>query len=164
MPAEPLPRGVLAHVEAVAGEGGQVDAAHEGHAVVDHDQLLVVAVHRPLPRVERHRDPRPADELVAHAAHLATVGMEERQRRTGPREHANVAPAGRVREQLAQRRASPAHAEAGAEEPAREVDVRARARDLGGHARQRLGAVDEQLEPVAARGSERAGLGPTGPV
>ena len=38
-------------VEAVAGQGGEVDAADEGDAVVDHDELLVMAVERSLAAV-----------------------------------------------------------------------------------------------------------------
>ncbi len=79
-------------VAAVAAEQAQVDAADEGDAVVDDHELLVVAVERPLPRVERHRDPRASGELVACLTHLASVRVEHRQRRTRPGEHAHIDP------------------------------------------------------------------------
>ena len=100
VPAERVARRMLAAVEPLSFEGGQVDAADERDVVVDDDELLVVAVHRPLVRVERHRDARAADELVAHPPHLAAVRVEERQRRTGPGEHAHVDALGRSRKQL----------------------------------------------------------------
>ena len=60
---------MIARVEAVAAERGQVDAADERDLAVDDHELLVVAVHRALVRVERAPDPRAAHELLAHAAH-----------------------------------------------------------------------------------------------
>ena len=102
----------------------------------------------------------PARQLVAHLAHLAAIGMEERQRRPGPREHAHVDAAGCVGEQLAKRRAAVAHLKCGREEPAGDVDVRLRRADVGDHARQHVGAVDEELDGRAGTRRERAGLRP----
>ncbi len=45
-------RGMFRGVVAVAGLGGQVDAADEGDAVVDDDCLLVMAVQGPLLRIQ----------------------------------------------------------------------------------------------------------------
>jgi hypothetical protein len=53
-----------------------------------------------------------------------------------------------------------AHAEAGREIPAGDVNVRARRGDLLGDARQRRLAVDEQLRTDAGDGRERAAAGP----
>ncbi len=52
VPADGRARRVLARVESVTGLGGEVDAADERDPVVDHDRLLVVAVQRPLLRIE----------------------------------------------------------------------------------------------------------------
>jgi hypothetical protein len=60
---------MAAVVEAIAGFRGQVDSADEGDAVVDHDRLLVVAVHRPLLRIERAANLCPAAEVLAHLAY-----------------------------------------------------------------------------------------------
>src|SRR5947207_2810475 len=57
VPAERRPPIVRARVVAVAAVARQVDAAHARDAVVHDDELLVVAVHRPLLRVERNLDP-----------------------------------------------------------------------------------------------------------
>ena len=95
-------RRMLGRVEAVAGLGGEIDAADERDPVVDHDRLLVMAVHRPLLRVELALDPRVARQLVAHRAHLAARRPEQRQRRARPDEHADVDPLGQLGEQVAQ--------------------------------------------------------------
>jgi hypothetical protein len=58
-------------VEPVAGEVGQVDATDERHLVVHDHELLVVAVHRPLVRVERALHAVPAAELVAQPPHVS---------------------------------------------------------------------------------------------
>src|SRR5205085_12160362 len=81
------PGRVVARVEAVAVVGGEVDAADEGDAVVDDDELLVVAVERPLAVVERTADPRPALERLAQLAGLGAGRMEERERRARPEAH-----------------------------------------------------------------------------
>ena len=67
MPAQPAAHRMVAGVEAIAAERGEVDAADERDLAVDDHQLLVVAMHRPLVRVERASHARAADQLVAHA-------------------------------------------------------------------------------------------------
>jgi len=52
VPAEGGARRVVLRVAAIAGEGGPVDPADERDSVVDDNRLLVVAVERPLTRVE----------------------------------------------------------------------------------------------------------------
>ena len=49
---------MLAQVVPVAGLVREVDPADEGDPVVDDDRLLVVAVNRPLARIELALDPR----------------------------------------------------------------------------------------------------------
>jgi hypothetical protein len=51
-----------------------------------------------------HPDACPVHELVARLGYLAAGRLEERQRRAGPREDADVGALGGVGEQLAQRR------------------------------------------------------------
>ena len=52
VPAQAPAGRVPARVPAVAAEVGEVDAADEGDLVVDHDELLVVAVQEALARVD----------------------------------------------------------------------------------------------------------------
>jgi hypothetical protein len=101
VPAEPVAARVSARVEPVAPEAGQVDPPDECDLVVHDDELLVVAVERTLARVERHRDPGAAGELVARHSHLASGRVEERQRCSRPGEHAHGDALGGVGEQLA---------------------------------------------------------------
>ncbi len=160
VPAHAPARPVVAVVESPAGERREVDAADEGDAVVDDHELLVVAVHRPLLRVEPGLDARSGDELVAHRTHLAAVGMEERDGCTGPREHPHRHALGGVGEERAENRATVAERHTGRERPAGDVHVRAGGLDLRRDARQRLRSVDEQLHRHAFAGPERAALRP----
>src|SRR5512132_2347876 len=69
VPADLAASAMATAVEAIAGFRGKVDSADEGDAVVDHDRLLVVAVHRPLLRIERAADLGPGAEVLAHPAY-----------------------------------------------------------------------------------------------
>jgi len=110
VPAEAAPRRMGACVEAVSRERRQVDPTHEGHAPVDDDRLLVMAVHRTLLRVERTLDARVGDELLPHLAHVPARRPEQRQRRARPREHAHVRALRELGEERAQDdRLLPAH-------------------------------------------------------
>ena len=164
VPADVRARRVVAPVEAVARLGGEVDAADERDAVVDDDRLLVVAVHRPLLRVERALDLRAAHEAIAHLPHVSARGTEERQRRACPHEDAHVD----ALRQLGR-------AGCGARAARRRARARSRARSAspsGGCAtrgaqrlrdrRQRLRAVDEDLERVAGPRRRVARRPPTG--
>ena len=71
---------MLARVEPVAAERREIEAADVRDVVVDDDELLVVAVHRPLLGVECDLNTRAANELVTDRANLGAVRMEERQR------------------------------------------------------------------------------------
>ena len=149
MPAEGAARGVVAVIEAVAPERRQIDAADPRDAVVDDDRLLVVAVHRPLACVERRPDARSAGERVAQLPNVAARGLEQRQRRTSPREHADVDALSEVPQQLAQRRAVRAQPEGRREVPAGDQHGRLRALEIVRDPRQRLGPVDDHLELIA---------------
>jgi hypothetical protein len=76
VPAEAAAARVLARIEPVARQVGQVDPADERDLVVDDDELLVMAVERPLLRVERHRDARAIYELVPCPTNLPAGGVE----------------------------------------------------------------------------------------
>src|SRR5205823_1718567 len=65
VPADAVAPWVIARVETVAAEGREVEAADVRDTVVDEDKLLVVAMHRPLARVELHLDAGPGRERVA---------------------------------------------------------------------------------------------------
>ncbi len=72
VPADRSAGGVVVRVEPVAGFGCQVDAADEGDAVVDDDRLFVMAVHRPLLRIEGALDlVSDRSDALAHRADLA---------------------------------------------------------------------------------------------
>ena len=62
------------------------------------DDLLVVAVHRALVRVQRAPDLRPVRELVVHAAHEPAARGEDGQRRAGPQQDADGDALGQVRQ------------------------------------------------------------------
>src|SRR5439155_1381969 len=91
--------------------------AHERRLVVDDDELLVVAVERALPRVERHGDAGAAGELVARLSHLAAGRVEQRQRSAGPGEDTYVDSLRRLGQELTQRRPVLLEPERGVEVP-----------------------------------------------
>jgi len=105
-----------------------------------------MAMQRPLPRIELHLDAGSTRQLVAHLAHLAAVGMKQRQRRSGPGEHAHLDAHRGIGKQLAERRAIVAHSERRREEPTGDMHMRLRRSDVVDHPGQYLGAVDEELD------------------
>ena len=151
VPADRGAGGVLAAVEAVTCLRGQVDATHEGDTIVDDDRLLVVTVKRPLPRVETAFDPGLLRELIAHLPDLAPGRAKERQRRTGPHEHAHVHTLGQFGQQVAQHHGAllAYEREVRREEPAGDVHMGPGGRQLRRHCRQRFGSVDQDLDRVA---------------
>ena len=120
----------------------------------------MVTVHRPLLRIERDLDARPVHQPVAHLAYLAAVGMEERERRARPGEHADRDPLRRLSQQPGERRAVLTEPHPRSEVPARDVHVRARGLDVGRDARKRRDAVHEKLDGIACAHRERRRLGP----
>jgi hypothetical protein len=80
VPAELAAGMVRTRIEAIASLGGQVDAPNEGDAVVNHNDLLVVAMHGTLFRVGNGLDLRPGPEFVHHTSDVLAIGAEERQR------------------------------------------------------------------------------------
>ena len=55
---------MAAVVAAVSSERGQIDPSDERHGVVDDHQLLVMAVHRALARIEHASDLGSSSQLV----------------------------------------------------------------------------------------------------
>ena len=104
VPAEPAAHRVLAGVVAIAAERGDVDTADERDLAVDDHELLVMAVHRTLMRVELAAHARSSRDLVAHPPHGRAVGREQRQRRAAPQQHSDVDPLRQLTEQIAQAR------------------------------------------------------------
>ena len=143
---------MVAGVEPVAVLGGQIETADEGDPVVDHDRLLVVAVHWALMSVERNLRARAVDEPVAHRPHVGPGRAEEWKWRAGPAQHANLDALGELREKVAKHeRVSVAHQrEGGREVPAGKVDVRLGLQHRLGDRGQNLGAVDQHVDLVAA--------------
>ena len=150
VPAERAACRMLGRVEPVAGHRGEVDAADEGGLAVDDHELLVMAVHGPLTRVERDMNAGAVGQGAPDRVDLASIRMKERQRRTGPREETDVDTLRHLCEQLPQRPGIVViETELRREEPAREPDRRAGGLDRPSDLRQRLGAVHEHLEGVA---------------
>jgi hypothetical protein len=148
VPADVATRLVRGRVVAVSGVRRQVDAADEGDPVVDDDELLVMAVQRPLLRVGHDFDLRPEAERMPGAVDVAAVGVEKRQRRARPEEHAHGDPLRQLGEQRPELDApgTPHEREVRCDVPAGEVDVRTGACELLREPRQRLRAVHEHLD------------------
>jgi hypothetical protein len=85
----------------------------------------MVAVHRPLFRIEPALDARFLRQSVSHVAHFATRRPKEWQRRSAPHEDPHVDPLGQLGEEVAQDdRLLTAHEiEFRREEPVGHVDV-----------------------------------------
>ena len=150
VPPDSSPRDMRRRVPRVAAVEGEVDAADEGDSPVDHDHLLVVAVREPGAAVRVRLDPRVPRERVEHLAHLPLGGLEHRNGSTLPGEDAYVDPLSQLGEQVAHhhRLLLSREMELGGEEPARQMDVRLRARELRGDRGERFRAVHEHVEPV----------------
>ena len=162
VPAKAPARRMTRPVEPVAGEVGEIDAAHEGQLVVDDHELLVVAMQRPFMRIERAHDLVALAERFPDAAHGTSRDRIQRQGSTSPEEHAHRHPASRVGEQIAQDRGCRPgrQREIRRDAPAGDVHVGAGARDRLGDARERHLAVDQHLDRVPAGGRFR----PDGPA
>ena len=93
-------RRMVAAVEAVSGHAREVDAADERRMAVDHDQLLVMTVHRTFLAVGGRADARPVRQPVEVVVDVAPRRPEERERRPGPRKDAHVHALRGVGEQL----------------------------------------------------------------
>jgi hypothetical protein len=161
VPAQAAAHRMLAGVEAVAAQRRDVDAADERDLAVDYHELLVVAVHRALVRVQRAAHARAARQPLAHVAHGRTVGREHRKRRAAPQQHAHVDALGQLAEQVAQpaRIGLARQPELRRHVPAGDVHRRPRGGDRLGDQRQRAPAVDQNLKRVA-RARRRVAGGP----
>ncbi len=92
---------MIAGVEAVAAERGEVDPPDEGDLVIDDHELLVVAVHRTLVGVERAAYRCAPGELGVDLTDGGARGSEDRGGRARPEQHAYVDPLGELGEQVA---------------------------------------------------------------
>jgi hypothetical protein len=151
---------VFLDVEPIPAVRGEVDPADEGDAAVDHGELLMVTVERSLLRVERDPDAGIPLQRVPHLPRLASVWMEQRERRAAPSQQPDVdATLGRGGEEVAQSLCSiAAKAVIRREVPAGEPDRRLRGLDFARDLPQGFGTVDEHLEAVA--GPRRGARGP----
>jgi hypothetical protein len=124
----------------------------------------MVAVHRPLLRIERAANLCAAAEALAHLADRSARWPKERQRRSCPDEHAHLDPFGELGQQIPQnRRLSPTRErKVRREEPAGDVNVRLGPLQFRHHPRQRLGTVDQNLERTS-RARPRVTGGPATP-
>ena len=165
MPAHPPTPRMLGRVITITAEVRQIDAADKRDLVVDHDQLLVVAVHRTLVRVQRRLDPRPAHELIAPRAHRGPARREHRHRSARPQQHANVDRLGRLAQQLAQqhRRLVTDEREPRRDAPPRDQHTTPRGTDRLLERREVRRAVDQHLDRVA-RPRRRITRRPQAPV
>src|SRR5579863_3018193 len=101
VPPESRTHRMVIGVEPVATEIGEVDAADERDLAVDDHELLVVAVHRPLVRVERTLHARATDELIAYPLDRPPCRREQRHRRAGPQQDSDTNALSEIAEQIA---------------------------------------------------------------
>ena len=147
MPSQTAAHRMITGVKTIAAERGQVDTPDERDLAVHDDQLLVVAMHRPLVEIKRALHARAADELLAHAAHGRTSRREDRQRRS-PQQHPDLDSLGQITEQIAQpRRLIVARqSEIRRNVPPGDMHMRASAGQRLGDARQRLPTVNQHVK------------------
>ena len=158
VPPHTSPRSVRRAVERVTAVECQVDPADEGHAIVDHDRLLVVRVHEAHARIDLALNLVRAAELLDHHADVTARGPEERDRRALPEQQPHVDPLRELGEQVTQDRRlrSPGQVELGREVPAEEMHVRCRLSKLLGDGREERGAVDQHLQGIPLSCRKRA--------
>src|SRR6184192_3685502 len=128
MPAERASRWVALGIPSIAVEAGQVNATDERDPAIDNDRLLVVAVHRPLVRIQGTLDSSPGHEVSP-----------------------NLDAGGDFGQQLLQDgwALTPSHGELGREMPTGEVHRGSRFCDGKCHRLQRVRAVDHDIEGIA---------------
>jgi hypothetical protein len=139
---------MIARVKAIAAKGGQIDAPDKGDLAVHDHQLLVVAMHRPLARIERTLNAGTAKQLLAHVAHGPAGGFEDGERCSTPQQHPHLDSLGEITEQIAQpRRLTIARQpEIRRDMPPGDMHMRPSAPQRVGDLRQRLRSVDQDLE------------------
>ena len=151
MPAERASRWVALRIPSIAVEAGQVNATDERDPAIDNDRLLVVAVHRPLVRIQGTLDSSPGHEVSPNLAQITSPGPEHGDRRTRPDQHPNRDAGGDFGQQLLQDgwALTPSHGELGREMPTGEVHRGSRSCDGKCHRLQRVRAVDHDIEGIA---------------
>ena len=120
-------------------------------AVVDHDRLLVVAVHEADTGVELAVDLGAAAEALGHSPHVASRRPEDGHGGSTPDEDADIDTLGELGQEIPHRHGLVAarEGELGREVPAGQVHVRAGVGELFGDSRQELRAVDQDLDAVS---------------
>src|SRR6185312_1948166 len=110
-----------------------------------------MAVHRMLAGIDRRLDRGLPRERVHRRLDLGPRRVEDRHRRARPDEHPDRNALGDLGEQVAHAQTLSAadELEAGRDVPAGDVDEPLRARDRVGDGRERLAAVDEDVDGVA---------------
>ncbi len=151
VPADDSSRRVLLAVVGIPSVEREVDASDEGEAIVDHDGLLVMAVHEANAGVELAVDPVSQVEPLDHLPNLSSGRAEDRDRSAAPDQHAHVDPLGQLGKQVSHDRGIVAarELELRREEAAGEMDVRLRSRQLLCDLRQERGSVDENFHGVS---------------
>ena len=154
VPAYCRPCRVIARVVAVAGLRGEIDATDERHPVVDHDRLLVVAVHRPLMRVEATLDLRPRDQAIPHLPYRLPRRAKQRQRCPRPHEHSHLDALGKFGQQVPHHRRGPlaGKRKVRREIPTGDMNMRPGPLELSRHPGQCLRPVDQHFGLVALSG------------
>ena len=165
MPSQTPAHQMIAGIETIAAERGQVDTPDERDLAVHDDELLVVAVHRALVEIKRALNARAADQLLAHVAHGRARRREDRKRRSPPQQYPDLHSLGQLGEKIAQpRRLIVARQpEIGGDMPPGDMHMRASAGERLGDARQRLPAVDQHVKR-APRARRRVAVRPQPPV
>jgi hypothetical protein len=74
MPAQGRRLRVRLTVVAIAVAIGEINAADEGEIIIDHDDLLVMAMNEMLSGVETHPHARPGRQRLAISSHIAGRG------------------------------------------------------------------------------------------
>jgi hypothetical protein len=155
VPTQPAAHRMITGVETIAGQRSQVDTPDERDLVVDDHQLLMVAVHRPLARIERALHARAPGQLVAYAAHRGACRRERRHRRSRPQQHPNLDSFRELTQQIPQttRLIVAGEPEVGRNMPAGDVHARVSPRQRLGDTRQRLPAINQNIKraPQARR-------------
>ncbi len=101
VPADATARDVCRRVVRVATVQRQIDSPDEGHPAIDHDRLLVMAVHETRAPVGPSVDLRMPGQRIEHLPHVPMRRLEQGNRRSLPRKHTHVDPLRQRSEEVA---------------------------------------------------------------
>jgi hypothetical protein len=142
---------MLAGVKAVTAKRREVDPTDECDLAVDDHELLVVTMHRTLMSIERTLHARAPHELLSYATNGSASGREEPHWRPSPQKNPYVDMLSPIAEKIAEpdRPFVTRQPEVGSDVPAGDMHMRASPSYRLSDARQRLGAVYQDLELAA---------------